>query len=112
MKRLLIIVAVCALPVGIAWAGGFMPWADVVKMADLDQDRKLSAAEILNFPHHEHFQGFQPFMANHFQKYDFNQDGFLSFEECRKGMKMDGYSEEQMVAEFKRDHGFRPWKKK
>lgn len=96
-------------PIGIATAAGFMPWTDVIKMADADNDSKLSHSEVMNFAEREHFQGFQPFMANHFTKFDFNKDGFLSFEECRKGMQESGYTDEQVIAEFKRDHGFRPW---
>ena len=110
MKRILIVIAVFTLLIEMAWAAGFMPWTDVLTIADENKDQKLTSAEIMNFAKREHFQGFQPFMASHFQKYDFNKDGFLSFEECRKGMKMDGYSDDQMVAEFNRDHGFKPWK--
>jgi len=80
-------------------------------MADQDADSRLSPSEIVAFGERDHYTGFQPFMADHFAKFDFNGDGYLSFDECRKGMKQAGYSDEQVVAEFKRDHGFRPWSK-
>lgn len=104
-----VLAGLVAIPAGFACADGFMPWTDVLRMADEDADSRLSPSEILNFGERDHYTGFQPFMADHFARFDFNGDGYLSFDECRKGMKQSGYSDEQVVAEFKRDHGFRPW---
>jgi hypothetical protein len=104
-----VIAAAVFLPSGFVAADAFMPWQKVLEVADVDRDSRLSPEEILKFEQRDHFMGFQPFMADHFSKYDFNEDGFLSLEECRKGMQEAGYSDAQVTAEFKRDHGFRPW---
>lgn len=90
-------------------AAGFAPWTDVLKMADKNNDGKLSPGEIVHFEQRDHYSGFQPFMVDHFPKYDFDGDGFLSFEECKKGMQMAGYSDEEIMMQYKRDFGFRPW---
>ena len=38
--------------------------------------------------HDQEYPGFQPLMASHYPKYDFNNDGILTVEECQEGMKL------------------------
>jgi len=111
MKKIIVVFVMCLLPLATAvGAEGFAPWTDVMKQADTDNDDRLSPSEVMYFENRDHYLGFQPFMAGHFPKFDFDGDGFLSFEECRKGMQMAGYSDEEVMQQFKRDFGFRPWK--
>ena len=73
---------------------------DVMQMADTDIGSQLSPNEVMNFAKRDHYTGFQPLTADHFSKFDFNGDGFLSFEECRNGMQMAGYSDEGVMHQF------------
>lgn len=98
-----------SIPVTVIATSGFAPWADVMKLADKNDDGKLSPSEIVYFEQRDHYTGFQPFMVDHFPKFDFDGDGFLSFEECQKGMQMAGYSDEEVMNQYKRDFGFKPW---
>ena len=91
---------------------GFAPWTEVMILADKNDDKKLSPNEIMYFEQRDHYTGFQPFMVDHFPKFDFDGDGLLSFEECKKGMQMAGYSDEEVMTQYKRDFGFRPWDSK
>jgi EF hand domain-containing protein len=108
-KRLLLTALVSIFSVNMANAAeGFMHWVDVMKKADIDNDNMISPSEIVGFSHEDIYVGFQPFMASHFSRFDFNNDGYLSMEECRQGMKNLDYSDKQVTREFTRDHfGFR-----
>jgi EF hand domain-containing protein len=107
--RIITIALLFMLPITSTYsAEGFMNWVDVMKKADIDKDSKVSPSEVVNFKHADRYVGFQPFMASHFSRFDFNNDGYLSMEECREGMKQLDYSDKQVTREFTRDHfGFR-----
>jgi len=110
MKKILALIVVCFLAIAsVSGAQGFAPWMDVMKQADKDNDGRLSPNELMYFENRDHYLGFQPFMADHFPKFDFDGDGFLSFKECREGMEMAGYSDDEVMQQFTRDFGFRPW---
>ena len=38
--------------------------------------------------HDQEYPGFQPLMASHYSRFDFNNDGILTVEECQEGMKL------------------------
>ena len=72
MMKILAVIFVCLAPAGIvSAAAAFAPWMDVMQMAD------------------------------HFSKSNFSGDGFLSFEACRNGMQMAGYSDEDVMHQFR-----------
>ncbi len=61
------------------------PWTVVISR---DSTKKV---EIARLTHSQYYTGFQPVMASHFPKFDFDHDGMLSREECRKGnRRLDG----------------------
>jgi len=108
MKILAVSALAALFSTGAQSADGLVKWTDLLKNADADKDAKITPAEIVHFKHEDVYVGFQPFMAAHFQTFDFNHDGSLSMEECREGMKKLGYSDEQVTREFRRDYfGFR-----
>ena len=90
MKKILAVIFACLTPAAIVFVAVFAPWMDVMQMADTDIDSQLSTNEVMNFAKRDHYTGLQPFMADHFSNLDFNGDGFLRFEECRKEMQMAG----------------------
>jgi EF hand domain-containing protein len=108
-KRLIATALLGILPVTMAYSTeGLLHWVDVMKKADSNKDDKITPSEIVNFKHEDRYVGFQPFMASHFSRFDFNNDGYLSMEECREGMKKLDYSDKQVTGEFTRDYyGFR-----
>ena len=89
-------------------AEGFTPWPEVLKMADKDGDGKVSPSEVMFFESDEHFVGFQPFMADHFQDFDADGDGFVSLDECRSGVKALGMSDDEIAQAFFEKQGFMP----
>lgn len=91
-----------------AAAEGFTPWPEVLKMADSDKDGKVSPHEVMFFESSDHFVGFQPFMADHFQDFDVDGDGFVSLNECRSGVEKLGMSDTQISQAFFEKQGFMP----
>lgn len=89
-------------------AEGFTPWPEVLKMADANQDGKVSPHEVMFFESAEHFVGFQPFMADHFQDFDADNDGVVSLDECRSGLDKLGMSDAQISQAFFERQGFMP----
>jgi hypothetical protein len=57
------------------------PWTVIITR---DTDMKVKATKLT---HSQYFAGFQPFMATHYPKFDFDHDGSLSRDECREGMQ-------------------------
>ena len=89
-------------------AEGFTPWPEVLKMADSNDDGRVSPHEVMFFDSAEHFVGFQPFMADHFQDFDADGDGFVSLDECRSGVKKLGMTDTEISQAFFEKQGFMP----
>ena len=91
-----------------ALAAGFQPWTEVLESADTDHDGKVSPSEVVFFEASDHFKGFQPFMADHFQDFDSDGDGLVSLDECRSGMKSLNMTDDEVSEAFYTDFGFQP----
>ena len=108
MKTLLFVFLASLLVAGTASAQGFMPWTDVMMMADIDNDGSLSMDEVKKFNASDHFVGFQPFMVDHFKDCDADKDGSVTMYEvkaCSKGM---GMTDEETSEVFYKGLGFMP----
>ena len=111
MHRSAISILVAAAAVTLSYttmAEGFTPWPDVLAMADKDGDGKISPAEVMFFESADHFVGFQPFMADHFQDFDADGDGQVSLDECRSGVAKLGMSDAAISKAFFERQGFMP----
>jgi Ca2+-binding EF-hand superfamily protein len=107
-KKILTTVILSAFFATSVYAESTIPWEKVWAKADTNNDGKLNSTEVVTFTHAQMYPGFQPYMASHFSKYDFNNDGELSMEECHKGMAELDHSDGQVTQEFNRDYyGFR-----
>ena len=93
---------------GVANAEGFKPWPEVLQMADSNGDGRVSPKEVMFFESSDHFVGFQPFMADHFQDFDADGDGFVSLNECRSGIAALGMTDDQISKAFFERQGFMP----
>ena len=89
-------------------AAGFMPWTDVMKMADADDDGMLTPREVMYFEGREAHAGFQPFMVDHFKDFDTNGDGMVSSDELTAAKAKLGMSDEEMSKAFFERQGFMP----
>ncbi len=110
MKGIHVVVATLALSSQIVSAQGFMPWTDVLKMADTDGDGMVNPKEVMYFEAADRHYGFQPFMADHFKDFDTDKDGMVSMEEAKAGMKALEMSDEDMSRMFHQKAGFMPGK--
>ena len=93
---------------GLAMAQGFMPWTDVMLMADSNKDGKLSMKEVKGFSAAEHFVGFQPFMADHFADCDVDNDDSVTMFELKSCMKSLGMTDPEASQMFFKGVGFMP----
>lgn len=87
------ILAVLAACGGAASAQGFMPWIDIMRGADADASGAVSMEEVEAYRLGSRFQGFQPWMSDHFADLDTDGDGEVSVAELEAGtrrMGMDG----------------------
>lgn len=78
---------------GAAAAQGFMPWTDIMRGADRDGSGTVSMEEVAAYRLGSRFQGFQPWMSDHFAHLDTDGDGEVSVAEIEAGMHgmgMDG----------------------
>jgi hypothetical protein len=94
--------------VNFAAAEGFKPWPEVLAMADANDDGMVSPHEVMFFESADHFVGFQPFMADHYQDFDADGDGNVSLDECRSGVAKLGMSDEEISKAFFEGQGFMP----
>jgi len=109
MKKQIAIVALTLFGgISAAQAQGFMPWGDVVGMADTDNDGALTMDEVNNYEGSGEHIGFQPFMTDHFQDLDIDGDGKVSMEELEKGTSDMSISDDQMTEGFYKGFGFMP----
>ncbi|MEQ8661745.1 MAG: hypothetical protein RLW62_13105 [Gammaproteobacteria bacterium] len=104
-----ITVLAAALAVGAsASAAGFMPWTDVMKMADTDKDGMLTPHEVVYFKGNDSHTGFRPFMVDHFADFDTDGDGMVSAGELAAAKTKLGMSDEEMSKAFFERQGFMP----
>ncbi len=109
MKNMMFVFALAfiAAPFG-ASAQGFMPWTDVMMEADSDKDGSVSMEEIKAFRLGSRFQGFQPWMVDHFAELDLDGDGSVSMYELKKGTMGMEMSDAEVSSGFYRGFGFMP----
>lgn len=117
MKKTLIAVslAVAMGTMGTALAeGGFMPWTsmmkDIWKAYDENHDGKLSMEEVEAMDHTlgADFQGFMPWMHDHFADLDANHDGVVDKNELHKMMVKMKWTDKMMVNGWFKGAGFMP----
>ncbi len=92
-----------------AHAEGFMPWSDIMKMADANNDQVLTPKEVMTFEFATQYPGFQPFVASHFMQLDADHDGTITFEEFRSRMTTIDMDDKEMDEAFSVGIGFMPW---
>lgn len=107
MKNMMCVIALLAMPFG-AFAQGFMPWTDVMMEADTDGDGGVSMAEIKAFRLGSRFQGFQPWMVDHFAELDLDGNGEISMYELKKGAMSMEMTDAEVSTGFYRGFGFMP----
>ena len=107
MKNLILLVAALTVA-GAASAEGFMPWAKVTSMADLNEDGMITMFEVERFKPVAQFPGFQPFMADHFIELDTNNDGMVDAAELEKAKEMLKMNDTEMSQAFMKRQGFMP----
>ena len=110
MKALKIISIACLLGMAgsVVAQEGFMPWTDVMMGADLDNSGGVSMSEVKQYQLGGRFQGFQPWMADHFSELDLDNDGEISFFELKKGSMGMEMSDADVSKGFYRGFGFMP----
>jgi EF hand len=93
---------------GIVQAEGFMPWTKVATMADLNDDGMITMFEVERFKPVSDFPGFQPFMADHFQDLDTNDDGMIDSNELAQAKEMFKMTDTEISQAFFKRQGFMP----
>jgi hypothetical protein len=91
-----------------AGAQGFMPWTDVMMMADMNHDGELSMDEVKTYNAKDHFIGFQPFMVDHFKDCDKDDDDAVSMYELKVCTKEMGMTDSETSRVFYKGIGFMP----
>ncbi len=95
-------------------AGGFMPWTsmmkDIWKAYDKNGDGKLSMQEVEAMDHTlgQDFQGFMPWMKDHFADLDANHDGVVDKKELHGMMVKMKWTDKDMVNGWYKNTGFMP----
>ena len=107
MKRLISMLAL-SLFTAAAGAQGFMPWTDIMMMADMNHDGGVSMDEVKTYNANDHFIGFQPFMADHFKDCDKDADGEVSMYELKVCTKAMGMTDSETSMMFYKGLGFMP----
>lgn len=116
MKQTLFAMAIAFATTGVYAAGetGFMPWTtwrqDIWNAYDSNKDGGLSMDEVKEMNHvlGEDFNGFQPWMTDHFAELDTNKDGIVHQNELHAMMEAHKYTDKQMVNEWYKGLGFMP----
>ncbi|MEM7540635.1 MAG: hypothetical protein AAF384_03505 [Pseudomonadota bacterium] len=106
---LTILILALGVVAGASAQSGFMPWTDVVMMADTNDDGMMTEDEVKKFMAADHFVGFQPFMKDHFKNLDANGDGMVSMAEVKMFAKNQmQWSDPQISEMFYKGQGFMP----
>lgn len=79
----------------LAGEAGFMPWTDILMMADTDSDGGVSMMEVESF-REPAYAGFQPWMGKNFNAIDLNQDGMVTMYEMKKYTMEHGMDERDL----------------
>jgi hypothetical protein len=111
MRNIVLTACVLAFTMGstqFAAAEGFMPWTDVMKMADSDKDGMLTPKEVMYFKSADTHSGFRPFMVDHFADFDTDGDGMVSEGEMKAAVERLGMSDADMSKAFFESQGFMP----
>ena len=117
MKKALLAVGLSAMlgATSIASAvGGFMPWTgmmnDIWKAYDKNGDGKVSMKEVEDMDHAlgQDFQGFMPWMKDHFADLDANHDGVVDKKELHAMMAKMKWTDKDMVNGWYKNTGFMP----
>ena len=89
---------------------GFMPWSDVARMYDDNNDGMVSVAETSAMAHvlGKGFIGFQPWFTDHQAELDTNRDGMVSVDEMKAWMVTHQVSDADMDKGFYKGFGFMP----
>jgi len=91
---------------------GFMPWSnwrnDVWNAYDSNKDGNMSMDEVKEMNHvlGEDFNGFQPWMVDHFAELDENKDGVVDQHELHMMMMAKKWTDKQLVNEWYKNLGF------
>ncbi|MEM7468357.1 MAG: hypothetical protein AAF387_15920 [Pseudomonadota bacterium] len=91
-----------------AAAQGFMPWNDVLTLADIDRDGKVTKVELTKFGPTDEIPGFVPWMSDHWADLDADKDGDVSLDECRSGIEAAGWTDDEIRDAFYSNVGFMP----
>lgn len=109
MKHTLLALGACLLA-ATASADGFMPWNDVARMYDDNNDGRVSQLEVeaVTPVLGRSFVGFQPWFRDHFAELDGDHDGQVSMTEMKTWMAAHQMSDADMSKGFYRGFGFMP----
>ncbi len=70
---------------------GHVDWRTAVLGHDPAKVKPDASSEITTQTHAQKYGGFNPYMTSHYPRFDLNNDGILSTEECRQGIaQLDG----------------------
>jgi hypothetical protein len=79
-------------------AEGFMPWTDVIKMANANRDVGVTMAEATALSEREQqFSGFAPWVEQYLPKIDTNGDFMISMEEMERWMIANHVTDKELV---------------
>lgn len=90
---------------------GFMPWGDVAKMYDDNNDGKVSMAEVKAMEHvlGKGFVGFQPWFRYHLRQLDGDKDGTVLMDEMKAWMQTHTRCRPTILSKgFYKGFGFMP----
>jgi len=117
MKRLITaigVVATVSAMMSASAAGGFMPWTammkDIWRAYDHTGDGNVSMqeAEEMHRVLGQDFQGFMPWMKDHFAELDTNTDGVIDATELKHMMEKMAWTDKDMVNGWYKNTGFMP----
>jgi hypothetical protein len=66
-----------------AGEAGFMPWTDILMMADTNKDGMVTMPEVMTYED-KRYEGFMPWMGKNFNSVDLNEDGMVTMYEMKK----------------------------
>jgi hypothetical protein len=90
--------AFLALAAGVS-AQGFMPWTEILEMADKNRDGMVTMEEVndAGMKRDPVPAGFQPWMGMNFNAIDLNQDGMVTMEEVDEYLSMHDMTSDDLT---------------